>query len=330
LPSNIDITLSSYRIQRLTALWALSEGFLGGILHAFKIPFTGLFIGNTAAIIITLIALFSVKKGEILKATLIVIIAKGIISPHTPFTAYLAVLIQGLAGAAFFSFKKIPAISVFGLAMFASVYSACQKVLLLTLIFGKNLWESIDVFFNFILKEVFGAVGSKVELSFWLILIYFLIHIIGGFVAGFIGWRLYRKLPSKLESSLKEGILLTRFDSGNTDMSKKKKKKHWWARPTGILLFSFFALLLILSYVYNGSGLFESNSIIVMIIRSVLIMLIWFNFLSKVLIILFHKYLKKKENTYSAELAEIVDLLPRFKAIVAHSWRKSSDRKSVV
>ena len=35
-------------IQRLTALWALNECGLGGILHAVKSPFTGLVLGSIA------------------------------------------------------------------------------------------------------------------------------------------------------------------------------------------------------------------------------------------------------------------------------------------
>jgi len=44
---------------RITALWAFSESAFGGILHAFKIPFRGLFIASAAVLFISLIALFS-------------------------------------------------------------------------------------------------------------------------------------------------------------------------------------------------------------------------------------------------------------------------------
>jgi hypothetical protein len=46
-------------VQRLTALWALSEAAFGGVLHAFQVPFTGLFINASAIIFITLIAYYS-------------------------------------------------------------------------------------------------------------------------------------------------------------------------------------------------------------------------------------------------------------------------------
>ena len=51
-------------ISRLTALWALSEAGLGGILHALQSPFTGLFVGGFAIILISLIAYFADDKWE--------------------------------------------------------------------------------------------------------------------------------------------------------------------------------------------------------------------------------------------------------------------------
>ena len=142
---------NSKRLEKIIGLWALSEAFLGGLLHALKMPFTGLIIGNTAVILITLIARFSDKKGTILKATLIVIIIKGMISPHTPLTAYFAVFIQGLLGELFFYRNNFPAVSALFLGVITSLLSAFQKIILLTLVFGNNLWVSINEFFNFLI-----------------------------------------------------------------------------------------------------------------------------------------------------------------------------------
>ncbi|KIA86019.1 hypothetical protein SAMN05421876_11631 [Kaistella jeonii] len=48
-------------IEHLTALWALNECALGGIVHAFKLPFTVFFVGGISELLITLIALSSQK-----------------------------------------------------------------------------------------------------------------------------------------------------------------------------------------------------------------------------------------------------------------------------
>ena len=38
---------------RITALWAFSEAFMGGILHGLQIPFAGLVLGFVASVCIT-------------------------------------------------------------------------------------------------------------------------------------------------------------------------------------------------------------------------------------------------------------------------------------
>ena len=57
---------------RLVALWVLCEAMLGGIIHGFKIPVSGLVVGSCAIACISLIAWYAPAKGAILKATLIV------------------------------------------------------------------------------------------------------------------------------------------------------------------------------------------------------------------------------------------------------------------
>ena len=75
-------------IKRLTTLWAFSEAALGGLLHGLKVPMRGIFVGGSASVLISLISFFSNRKGTVLKSTLLVIIVKGIVSPHSPLTAY--------------------------------------------------------------------------------------------------------------------------------------------------------------------------------------------------------------------------------------------------
>src|SRR5258707_13313612 len=92
---------------RLIALWVLCEAMLGGIIHGFKIPVSGLIVGSCAVICICLIAWYVPAKGAIIKATLIVAIFKMMLSPQAPPPAYIAVFFQGLMGELLFWRKKI-------------------------------------------------------------------------------------------------------------------------------------------------------------------------------------------------------------------------------
>ena len=91
-------------ISRLTALWALSEAGLGGVLHAIQFPVTGLLVGGFAIVLISLIAYFSDNKWEtIFRSLLVVLIIKLAVSPHSPPTSYLAVSFQAFMSALIFS-----------------------------------------------------------------------------------------------------------------------------------------------------------------------------------------------------------------------------------
>ena len=143
------MTLSSINIQlRITALWAFSEAFLGGILHAFHLPFAGLILSSFAVLCMVVISINGYRKGQILKATILVMIVKALLSPHTPVSAYLAVLLQGAFGELFFAFGIPFFLSCLFLGISALMQSALQKLIILTLIFGMDFWNAVDEFLS--------------------------------------------------------------------------------------------------------------------------------------------------------------------------------------
>ena len=118
-------------IQRLTALWAFSESGLGGIMHALQIPFTGLVIGGFAVIIITFITKISAYKySQVLQSLFVVLIVKVMVSPYTPFPAYIAVSFQALIGIALFRLLKVNLLSILLLSIIAMLESALQQLLM--------------------------------------------------------------------------------------------------------------------------------------------------------------------------------------------------------
>ncbi len=138
-------TIPNHLIQRLIALWALVESGLGGYMHALKIPFTGIVLGGSAVVILSLIAWFSEKPFKtLLRATLLVMLVKFTVSPHTSFAAYIAVGFQGLMAALFLSSKLPRFISLLSFFLLAMWESALQKFIMPTLIFGKDLWTAMD------------------------------------------------------------------------------------------------------------------------------------------------------------------------------------------
>lgn len=317
-------------MRRLIALWALSEGFLGGILHIARIPLTGLVLSNVAVILICLIAKFSDRKGTILKATLIVLIVKGILSPHTPLTAYIAVSLQGIFGELFFYKRNFPAVSAVVLGITVSIFTSLQKIIFLTVIFGQNLWLSIDKFTTIILKEFFGLINSNITASKWLIVIYVSIHLIAGIFTGLYAAVLFRKTDSLLQNENKK-ILFENIPSAEekTIEAKKSTRKKWWLKPQGIFFFILTISLLAYSYIYPENPYVEKDSLIIMLIRGILLMFIWYKFLSPLLTLGVKKILNKKRNKYTEDIEYVVSAIPVFKNVIRSCWREAKSKKGL-
>lgn len=313
--------------MRLIALWGFSESALGGLLHALKIPFTGLFVGGVAVMIITLIGFYCRKPGEIIKATFIVLSIKLMVSPHSPLTAYLAVFLQGVVGEVLFFIFAYKSLAGFFLSFVTMFLASIQKVIVTTLVFGQAIWESIDTFGQFVTRQLaFLNFSESFYLSHYLIGIYMGIHIFGGILIGIFSVRLPKWINERLQKPLPSYQII---DNG-TLYGKKKKGKYWWKKKSSILLFIFSVVMIILSYTYSDIDVNEGERVIIMMIRAVLILFLWFTFLSPILFKWFSGVLQKHKNRYSNELRKILNDFPRLKGIVHAAWKDSEKSKYIL
>jgi hypothetical protein len=314
-------------VWKITALWAFSEAALGGILHAFKVPMRGIFIGGSAAILISLIAYFSDRKGTVLKSTLLVILIKGIVSPHTPLTAYFAVFLQGFLGEVLFFRKRFFKISALLMGILTLLFSSMQKIFILTLVFGNTLWESIDQFASFVInKFIVQENAVDFRFSFLLVGLYLGLHVFVGILVGLFAG----KLPFWIGDVIQDDKLeITSFNNLKSELVKKNKGKHkrWWQRLSGIIFISFVVIMVALSYLYPELGANKAAEIIIMILRAMLIMIIWYSLLGPLALKYLRKFLKKKENLYASEISKIIDSFPHLRSLVSYCWKISSHEK---
>ncbi len=139
---------------RITALWAFSECALGGLMHAFKLPFTGLFVGGFAVLCVGLLAYVERPAAStIMRATVLVMLVKAAVSPHSPPQAYVAVGFQGVLGALLLGYLRPSLLMSILYGFVAIAESALQKLLMLYLFFGKSLFEAADLFVADVLKK---------------------------------------------------------------------------------------------------------------------------------------------------------------------------------
>jgi hypothetical protein len=312
-------------IDIIIALWALSEATLGGVLHAFRIPLTGLFINSAAVLYMVLIASSAQKKGVVLKATIVVMIVKGMVSPHTPLNAFIAVGFQGLMGEYLLRSRRffVPASILLGLVTL--LQSAVQKIIVLTIVYGNNLWQSIDVFGNFVIRQIpfINTDIKNLEISFWLIAAYIFLHLVAGFSIGFLA----TKVPPWIEKEVKHEKERHKIQSMNEmeNIKVTKKKKIWLLKPSTFAIFILAVLLILLSYTLPEISERQGIQSVIMIIRSVCIMLLWYTLVSPVFIKLYKKYLNSKKHIYSHQVQKTIQILPTLRLIVYQKWNQSRE-----
>jgi hypothetical protein len=320
-----SLPIENISILKITALWAFSESAFGGILHAISVPFRGMFINSAAVLFISLLALFSKNKNDILKSTLIVLLIKFLVSPHTPLTAYFAVTVQGLLGYLLFFPKNIYRLSAFILGILTLFFSGIQKIVVLTLVFGNTLWKSLNIFIQQVAKE-FLSLKIDLQFGYLLITLYLSIHLLAGIFIGYYAGKLPEKInryknliPKDLLNNIQEEFPL----------KQKRKKRNWFFRPSGIIIIFVSISILVYSYLYPHSLDVGSNDIVVMLIRSIVITFIWFGLIGPFIKNLFQKYLEKKKSSYSKEINYVLDLFPQFKKVVSYCWKNSSDKSGI-
>lgn len=304
-------------VTRVTALWAFSEAFLGGILHGFKIPFAGLALSLMAAICMALIAANDSAKGVILKATLVVLAVKFVLSPHTPPMAYVAVLIEGLAGELFLMRRKSLRTGSFLLTLFCQLYSAFQHLLILTIVFGKGFWAALDIFLNGITKTF---IKQSQQYSLYLVLFYIGCYFITGLLGGIFCSRLIKKIQSGNVPAIVNEFANADTETVTETAVVKKKGISFKYIVAGVLL-----LLLIASYTQLFNGTVLKTKVGEIILRGLLIMLVWNFLLSPLFIKLIGKWVDKYKAAKGTTLQQVLALLPGIKNMVQFSWQKANE-----
>jgi hypothetical protein len=313
-PTGIDKLI----YYRLIALWALCEALLGGIIHGFNIPVSGLIVGSCAVICICLIGYYVPAKGSILKATLIVAIFKMMLSPQAPPLAYLAVFFQGLMGEALFWNRKLYPLSCLLLGILAMLESGLQRIVVLTIVYGNDLWKAINNFINGITGQT-----TLTDYSFFIAVWYVLIHVIVGVLIGLWAGILPERI--RLWTALhKEYLVPIDYKEEETLLPVKRKRK---LRKGLIVIWVALLLLYVQSYYNIGPPLLPPHISIRIFIRSVLIVLTWYFLAGPFITLLLNKWLQKRKTRENAAIEKVLQLLPDTKQLVEKSWRLADTRK---
>jgi len=304
---------------RLIALWVICEAFAGGIMHGIKLPFSGLIVSSLAITCIILIAYYVPTASAIIKATVIVAVFKLMLSPHSPPTAYIAVFFQGLMGQLLLRNKRTFNAGAIILAVLALVESAIQRILVLVIVYGNNLWKAINEFLQKLTHE-----QTTTNYSFMIAASYILLHAVTGVFVGIYAARLARRSE---QWKLTAPSLL--FDKNNIKFetifqrSKKRKKLKW------VFVFIWIALLVlyIQSIIQPAHPLLPKGIIMDMLLRSALIILSWWLVVAPLVMLLIKKILHAQRQKNRSDINEVMLLVPQTKYIFKQSLRLSENEK---
>jgi hypothetical protein len=300
---------------RLITLWVACEAFAGGIFHAIKVPGSGLIVGSCSVICISLIYFYTRSKSAIFKAAIVVAIFKMMLSPHSPITAYVAVFFQALMGQLIFSMRINFRLACILLAVIALVESAIQRILILTLVYGSELWTAVDEFIRKI-------AGSDNDYAIMIAAGYIILHAVAGVAIG----NFVSTVPGKVagwRNNHPEYVM--RFQDQNITSTTSVRKK----RRKFLFLIIWFALLVIYlqSLVFPASAWLPPQLVWQILTRAFLMILGWYLLLGPVLSYFFKRWLEKKKGSAKEEMSAVTRLLPSTRLIISEAWNLSRGAK---
>lgn len=319
----------------LITLWVISEAVAGGIIHGLHLPFSGMFLSGFAVLCICLIGYYEVKKkteitqsrngklirkGAILKATIIVCVFKMMLSPNTPPSAYFAVFFQGLVGQILFSKIKNLRWACIILGFLALVESAIQRIIVLILLYGVGFWSAVNQF----IKKLTHA---KVVTNYSLLLAsaYISIHAIFGILVGIWAYRLVSK--SNSWNKMGPDFIITDLNTltqSNTALPSKKKRKA--ARNIFIFIWIILLFFFFQSLFKIGSPILPPSKAFQIILRPLLIFFTWYLLISPMLTGFIKKKLNNQKKKSHSEISQVLLLLPSTENIFRKSWALSSSK----
>lgn len=310
--------VSPAAIYRITALWAFSEAFLGGILHALSIPFKGLILCSISVFCICLIGYYG-KRSDILKEVVLVILVKAALSPHSPPQAYVAVAFQGLAGYLFFFSKEYFKTAAVFESVLSLIETPMQKIVNVLLfsafVFGPKFWSAV----NETMKKFASELNMEgANLLYWAVGIYLGIHVAAGIILGIF----VARIPKSVEKFVKENpdFKINLDDSEEElEVQKKRKKK---LKPAKIFV-AILIIFLFLNYLFEIFPQFiPKDESLQILLRAVLLILFWLFVFSPLMKLLFRKWLSKAKNKYSVQLRDLIEFLPQTRKILILSYKK--------
>jgi len=252
----------------------------------------------------------------IFKALLIVLIIKMAVSPYSPFGAYVAVSFQALFGALLFTKFSWKGATLMVLGMVTFLESALQKILILTIVYGTELWDAINIYGAYVQRKMDFV--SETSTASVLVTTYLLVYGICGILAG-----LFIRSMIKIISNKEQVDFYLEPD--NIEMEKNTPKASFKFKVIWVWLIT--VTIIVLAFSFFGGDLFGWKKGVYIILRSLLILLLWYLVIGPFLLKIVQTYLSKKKSQYKEDITNAMDLFPYFRQIILFTWKETKHLK---
>ncbi len=281
-----------------------------------RVPFTGIVVGSMAVVLIALIAFFAERRGRaILKATVIVLLVKAAASPHTPLPAYAAVSFQGAAGALLFGWLPSVRAGALALGLLALWQGALQKLLVMTILYGRSLWDSVDAVGRWMLDRL-GADAAGVSPTGWFLFFYLGYYTVAGLATGWLAGL----LPGEIKRALAHPLPAVP-DPVDTLPVSAGGRKRWWRRTpfkAGVVLGLLTAVLV--WRLPGDEGWMQGLRVF---LRAGLVLAVWMLVAQPLGMALFRRFRRREQGVYGAEVARALEQFPALRGAAVAAWRRT-------
>ena len=174
-------------------LWGLSEIYLSPFLKGFRLPITGVVLTAIAIIIAFTGRYFAQSPGTILFMGLIAASMKLFSNYNIALCPTRAIMIEALIAEFVFLILRVRFISFIAAGGILLVYVSFHSIFSKS--FGFSQW--LDIYNAPIFDRIAHTLVIDADLRFWIISLYFLIHILVGLFAASLAWSFSKTLANK-------------------------------------------------------------------------------------------------------------------------------------
>jgi len=224
----------------------------------------------------------------------------------------------------FFFSQKFKKILIPTFSIFIQFINAVQKILIITILVGQDFWITVDDFTNSILNK-FGII-EKIEFSQLIIITYIVIHMLAGLMLGLFILKLVKYLDNAEPDA---GKKIIEFRKSEIAINQTAHRKHWFQKPSGIVILMFFLIALGLSFFLPEWVKSDTVGIILMVVRAIIIIILWYFLISPLLRKFLSKIIARQKTKYLDEIDDILQLFPLLKQVVTFSWNDSKSFKGL-